>query len=396
MNWEQLLIMRNELLLVAAALVILIGDLNSDPQNRRGFYIFSILIVSVVTIAGLFPAQKGELFGAMYLSDDVRIMMKNILNFSTLIILLQSWRWLSSPEQISRMAEYILLLLSTLIGMGYMISSGHFLMFYLGLELATIPLAALAAFETFRSKSAEAGIKFILLAAFSSGVILFGISYLYADIGSLYFDSLVSLEYASVLTPLGLIFILSGLGFKISLVPFHLWTADVYEGAPIGVTSYLSVVSKGAAIFILIVLLHTVFAELNYAWDPILYVIIIITITVGNLFAIRQRNIKRFLAFSSIAQAGFILLGILNPSNLGSGAVIYFVLVYVFSNLAAFGVASTIQSTTGKELIDDYRGFYRTNPRLSLVMMLAMFSLAGIPPVAGFFWEILPFHGCCR
>jgi len=391
MDWEQLLIMRNELLLVAAALVILIGDLNSDPGRRKGFYIFSVITVSLVSVAGLFPADHGTLFGGMYATSPLQILMKNILNFSTLIILLQSWGWLNSISQRHRMAEYFLLILSTLIGMGYMISSGHFLMFYMGLELATIPIAALAAFDTLKSKSAEAGIKFILLAAFSSGVLLFGISYLYAETGTLYFDAMGGMENEGILSTLALIFIISGLGFKISLVPFHLWAADVYEGAPINITSYLSVVSKGSAIFILLILLNIVFPLHYVVWDPILYTLIIVTITVGNLFAIRQRNIKRFLAFSSIAQAGFIMLGFLNPSSLGASSVIYFVLVYMFSNLAAFGVAATILNSTGKELIDDYKGFYRTNPRLSLVMMLAMFSLAGIPPVAGFFGKFFLF-----
>ena len=150
-------------------------------------------------------------------------------------------------------------------------------------------------------------------------------------------------------------------------------------------------VSKGSAVFILLIVLNTVFASLNDIWDPLIYIIIIITITVGNLFAIRQRNIKRFLAFSSIAQAGFIMLGVINNSAFGVATVVYFMLVYMFSNLAAFGVVSAISAETGKESIDDYKGFYGTNPKLSLVMMLAMFSLAGIPPIAGFFGKFFLF-----
>ena len=285
----------------------------------------------------------------------------------------------------------MILLLSTLIGIGYMISSTHFLMFFLGLELATIPLAAVAAYESYKSKSAEAGIKFILMAAFSSGVLLFGISLIYAVSGTFYFEDVSRLIESSTLSVLGLILFIAGLSFKISLVPFHLWTADVYEGSPINVTSYLSVVSKGAAIFILVIVLNTVFSTLNQIWDPLIYALIIVTITLGNIFAIRQRNIKRFLAFSSIAQAGFIVLGVINNSAFGVATVIYFILVYMFSNLGAFGVASAIQTETGKESIDDYKGFYRTNPKLSLVMILSLFSLAGIPPVAGFFGKFFLF-----
>jgi NADH-quinone oxidoreductase subunit N len=186
------------------------------------------------------------------------------------------------------------------------------------------------------------------------------------------------------------------MAFKISLVPFHLWTADVYEGAPINVTSYLSVISKGAAVFIFTLILFTVFAKIALMWRDVIYGIAILTMTLGNLFAIRQRNLKRFLAFSSIAQAGFILLGIIGQSQLGMTTVIYFVLVYIFSNLGAFGVVAAISNSTGKETIDDYDGLYRTNPKLSLTMMLALFSLAGIPPVAGFFGKFFLFTAAAK
>lgn len=391
MSFSEIFLMRNELLLVTAVLVILIADLSFDADKRKQFYYFSIFLVFIVTVSGLFPAKSGLLFGGMYQTGPLQAMMKNILNISTLIILLQSWGWFSHVNQQKRIGEFMILLLSTLIGMGYMISSGHFLMFYLGLELATIPLAALAAYDYYNSKSAEAGIKLILLAAFSSGIILFGISLIYAITGTMYFEGAGQLIDGSTLSVLGLVLIFTGLSFKISLVPFHLWAADVYEGSPIALTSYLSVVSKGSAVFILLIVLNTVFASLNDIWDPLIYIIIIITITVGNLFAIRQRNIKRFLAFSSIAQAGFIMLGVINNSAFGVATVVYFMLVYMFSNLAAFGVVSAISAETGKESIDDYKGFYGTNPKLSLVMMLAMFSLAGIPPIAGFFGKFFLF-----
>ncbi len=190
-------------------------------------------------------------------------------------------------------------------------------MFYLGLELATIPMAALAAYDTHDSKSSEAGIKLILSAAFSSSIMLMGISLIYGVFGTTYFNELLPAIMDSPLAILAFIFFLSGLAFKISLVPYHFWTADVYEGAPTNVTSYLSVISKGAAIFILSILLFTIFKSLVEVWSNILYALAILTMTIGNLFAIRQQNIKRFLAFSSIAQAGFILLGILGTNELG-------------------------------------------------------------------------------
>lgn len=183
----------------------------------------------------------------------------------------------------------------------------------------------------------------------------------------------------------------AGLGFKISLVPFHFWTADVYEGAPIPIASYLSVISKGAAVFILMILLFTVLKPLMQYWENMIYVLAVLTMFIGNLFALRQQNMKRFLAFSSIAQAGFILLGLITGNQLGTATVVYFVLIYIFSNLAAFGVVQSISLQTGKENLKDYEGLYRTNPKLSLVMMLGLFSLAGIPPVAGFFGKFFLF-----
>jgi NADH-quinone oxidoreductase subunit N len=325
----------------------------------------------------------------MYVTDSLRILMKNILNIGVLIIFLQSNTWLDKASLKNRITEFYLLLISSLIGVNYMISAGHFLMFYLGLELLTIPIAALAAYEQYNSKSAEAGIKLILSSAFSSAILLFGLSVLYGTTGSLSFAEFSFTS--STLTVLGFIFFVTGLAFKISIVPFHLWTADVYEGSPTNVTSYLSVISKGAAVFVLVILLFTLFRTIQPVWRDVLYATAILTMTIGNLFAIRQQNLKRFLAFSSIAQAGFILLGVISGSSLGMATVIYFVLVYVFSNLAAFGVVQAVEQASGKLTIDDYNGLYKTNPRLSLVMMMALFSLAGIPPLAGFFGKFFLF-----
>jgi NADH-quinone oxidoreductase subunit N len=214
---------------------------------------------------------------------------------------------------------------------------------------------------------------------------------IYGTTGSLYFYEVSRLFRGLSLEILGFIFFFAGMAFKISIVPFHLWTADVYEGAPVNITSYLSVISKGAAIFIFVIILYAVFPVIQPTWQKTLLVTSILTMTIGNLFAIRQQNIKRFLAFSSISQAGYILVGMIGGSQLGMASVIYYILVYIFSNLGAFGVVTAISNATGKENIDDYNGLYRTNPKLSLIMTLALFSLAGIPPVAGFFGKFFLF-----
>jgi NADH-quinone oxidoreductase subunit N len=269
-----------------------------------------------------------------------------------------------------------------------MLSGGNFLLFYLGLELASIPLAALVNFDLEKRKSSEAAMKMILSSAFASGIMLFGISILYGTTGSISFSELPKLITGGTLQLFSLIFIFSGFAFKLSAVPFHFWTADVYEGAPVPVTSFLSVISKAAIVFVFISVLSPLFMVAQSIWYIILLLTIVLTITVGNLFAIRQNNIKRFLAFSSIAQVGYILLGLSSGNETGSTASVYFLIVYIFSNLGAFGVIALVASQTGKENIDDYKGFYKTNPMLSWVIAISLFSLAGIPPTAGFFGKM--------
>jgi NADH-quinone oxidoreductase subunit N len=391
MSLGTFLIMRHEVLLIAAALLILMAEIFGNPDKKRAISIFSVIIFGIITAAGFLPSTTGTLFGGMYVSNGTTLLMKNILNIGVFLVLIQSLTWLNKKENSDRISEYFILLISTLIGMNYMISAGHFLMFYIGIELATIPIAALAAFDRYKNKSAEAGIKLILSSALSSGILLYGLSMIYGTTGSLYFNEVAALFVSNNLQILGFIFFFAGMAFKISIVPFHLWTADVYEGAPINITSYLSVISKGAAVFIFIILLYTVFPVIIATWQKTIYVTAILTMTVGNLFAIRQQNLKRFLAFSSISQAGYILLGLIGGNQLGMASVIYYILVYIFSNLGAFGVVAAISNATGKENIEDYNGLYHTNPGLSFIMTLALFSLAGIPPVAGFFGKFFLF-----
>lgn len=383
--------MRHELLLIIAALLVLMAEIFGNPDKKRGISLLSIITFGVITMVGFLPSNTGSLFGGMYISTGTTLLMKNILNIGAFLVFVQSVTWLNKQENSERISEYFILLISTLIGMNFMISSGHFLMFYIGIELATIPIAALAAFDRYKNKSAEAGIKLILSSALSSGILLYGLSMIYGTTGTFYFTEVATLFVNNNLQILGFIFFFAGMAFKISIVPFHLWTADVYEGSQINITSYLSVISKGAAVFILMILLFTVFPVIMATWQKTIYVTAILTMTIGNLFAIRQQNIKRFLAFSSISQAGYILLGFIGGNQMGMASVIYYVLVYIFSNLGAFGVAIAISNEKGKENIDDYNGLYKTNPGLSLIMTLALFSLAGIPPVAGFFGKFFLF-----
>ena len=380
---EYLQLLFQEFLLMAVILIIFMMKLVGQENNKRntaGFLaILSLLLINFV--AGLFMPFEGTAFAGMFEVRVIDIWQKNILNAGIFLIGLQSYDWFRRNKI---MPEYFMLLLLSLLGMFFMISSGHFLVFYLGLELATLPLVVLTAIEKKKQRSAEAGMKFILSSMFSSAILIMGLSFIYGGTGSFYFDH-IAIATSNILVVAGLAMLITGFAFKLSLVPFHLWTADVYEGAPVNVTTFLSVISKGAVFFIFLTTLYKVFPSIEFIWDKMIMVLAIITMTIGNLFALRQSNMKRFLAFSSISQAGYILLGVVAGGAVGVTAVTYFILVYLFSNLAAFGVASAISVRTGKENISDYNGLYSTHPLLSIVLFLALFSLAGIPPLAGFF-----------
>lgn len=392
MNLNSFIAMRQEIFLLTILLLLIVGEIFINKNKKESLVHFALFLFGIHTIIGFFAIEETSLFGGMFRTNTLIHFFKNALNVGVLIVLLQSADWIKEKMvPLNKGTEFFMLLFSSLLGMYFMISAGDFLMFYIGLELSTLPVAALVAWETSKRISSEAGVKFILSAGLASGTSLFGISLLYAATGSIYFADISTVITSTNLTLLGFILFFSGLAFKISLVPFHFWTADVYEGAPVGVASYLSVISKGAAAFILMILLFTVLKPLMHVWENIIYVVALATMFIGNLFALRQQNMKRFLAFSSIAQAGFILLGLISGSQLGTATVVYFILVYIFTNLAAFGVVQAIALQTGKENRDDYNGLYRTNPNLSLVMMLALFSLAGIPPVAGFFGKFFLF-----
>lgn len=380
--WTDLLhLMKQEMALIGIIFLLLFLKLGRDRSNESFLRIANILLL-INLIVGFVWNKEGVLFNEMFRTNNLMVLEKNILNLGMLIISMQSYTWLKTHKHV---AEFYLLLLSTLLGMFFMISGGNFLMFYLGLELSTIPLAAAANFDLTKKRSSEAAMKLIFSSAFSSALLLFGISMLYGMTGTLIFSELPQLITNDPLQLFSFILILAGFAFKISVVPFHLWTADVYEGAPVAVTSFLSVISKGAVLFVFISVLYTVFKPLAEAWYNMLFLLSIATIVIGNLFAIRQNNFKRFLAFSSIAQVGFILVGITGGSEMATTSVIYFVLIYVFSNLAAFGVISVVSSIAGKENISDYKAFYKTNPVMSWVLTIALFSLAGVPPTAGFF-----------
>lgn len=396
MNYSQFLNMIPEATLMAILVIVFIADFASSRKSERKWFNPLVCIMMLAqTLVSLCTVEPTSAFGGMYVTTPAVNVMKAILAGGTLIVLIQSKKWMSRPDTSFKEGEFYMLTVSTLLGMNMMMSAGHFLLFFLGLEMASVPMACLVALDKYRHNSAEAAAKFILTATFSSGVMLYGISFLYGSIGTLYFEDFsVALSQSSNLTMniMGMVFFFSGLGFKISLVPFHFWTADTYQGAPTTVTGYLSVISKGAAAFTLTAILMKAFAPLTEYWTYVLYVVVVLSITIANLFAIRQKELKRFMAFSSISQAGYIMLATIGDSGAGVAALSYYVLIYVVANMAVFTIISVVEeNNSGNTRLDAYDGFYQTNPKLAFLMTLALFSLGGIPPFAGMFSKFFVF-----
>lgn len=399
MDYSNFLLMPQELGLLLVFLLVFLYDTFMPRKAQGGLSAFACVVFAIFTAASLFIGVPGTAFSGMYEQTLASHAMKVILNLGMLIVLIQSSKWANSECMAVRRGEFIELLVITLLGMYIMMSARHFLLFLIGLETASLPLAALVAFDKHRYESHEAAAKYMFTAVFSSAVFMLGLSFVYALCGSLYFNdvAIALIGSHSALLIVALAFVIAGVGFKLSLVPFHLWTADVYQGAPTPVTAYLSVISKGAAAFAFLVIMAQVFgAVYSAAWEWMLYAVIVLTITLGNLFAIRQRDLKRFLAFSSISQAGYIMLGVIAANEVGFASLMFYVLVYIFSNLAAFGVIGAIERQSGRVNMNDYNGLFKTNPWLAFTMMLAMFSLAGIPPFAGFFSKFFIFVGACH
>ena len=356
MNYGQFLQMLPEAELIIALIATFFVDFfvkNDDPKKVVKVSAPAIAFLIYLTVAMLFPETK-DLFGGLYVQTPAVGVMKSILAFGTLIVCIMAKPWVEKTKRLA--GEFYMLILSTLLGMYIMMSSANFLLFFLGLETASVPLACLVAFDKWKKNSAEGAAKYILVATFSSGVMLYGISFIYAAAGTLYFGDVAAALAALMdgqivetacgstafqspaLAVMGLVFFFSGLGFKISLVPFHFWTADTYQGAP------------------------------------------------------SQSELKRFMAFSSISQAGYIMLAVVGNSQLGIASLTYYVLVYIVANMAVFTVINVVeQNNGGRTDMAAYNGFYQTNPKLSFLMTLALFSLAGIPPFAGMFSKFFVF-----
>jgi NADH-quinone oxidoreductase subunit N len=393
--------------------LVLIVDLFAPPRHSQTLLAVVALLGLVVTAAltvALWGYNPDASFAGMYIADNFSLF------FNLVFCLIVGVTVLLSHEQLDREdfhpGEYYTLLLFSAAGMMLMASAGDLIMVFLGLELLSIPLYILAGFSRRRLESEEASIKYLLLGAFASGFLLYGIALVYGAAGSTNLNcvaealgaragaapvecpSTVPLEGAGVpammLAGIGMLIV--GLGFKAAVAPFHVWTPDVYEGAPTAVTAYMSVAAKAAAFAAILRVFLTAFPTLAQDWSGMLGVIAILTIIIGNTVAIAQQNIKRLLAYSSIAHAGYILVAVVAANDLGVQSVLYYTLAYTLMNLGAFAVVILL-GRRGEEnvMIADYAGVGYRQPLLGAAMTIFMLSLAGIPPTAGFFGKFYIF-----
>ena len=377
-----------EILLLVLAGVILTLDL--VWRSRRGFYLGwitagGLLIILVLSLALSRPDSTEQLiFGGMLRHDWPAFTFRLIFLFAAAITSLLS----TDLRGLVGRGEYYALLVVTTLGMSLMAAASDLIMLFLAFETTSIPLYILAGFMKRDDKSAESGLKYFLFGAMTSTVMLYGFSLLYGFSGAtnLY-------EIAAKLTSGGLspwvvgasaLLVLVGFGFKVALVPFHFWAPDVYEGAPTPITAYISTASKVAGFAILVRVMLTVFPEISLYWTSVLAAMATATMTLGNLLALAQKNIKRLLAYSSIAHAGYALIGLVALSSFGTASLVFYLAAYVITNLAAFAVVILFAQTAGSDEIADYAGLSRRSPGLALAMLVAFLSLAGMPPLVGF------------
>jgi NADH-quinone oxidoreductase subunit N len=366
------------------------------PAHRRGILAWitaaGLLITFAVTLLFSQPgAAPVELWGGMLRHDWLAFVFKLLFLFSAFITTLLTINW----ESVWRKGEFYILLLTATMGMNLLAASADLVMLFLAIETVSIPLYVLSGFMTNDDKSSEAGIKYLLFGAVTTGVMLYGLSLLYGFAGtSNLYEMAAGIAANQVPGPVlvgTLLLILLGFGFKVALVPLHFWAPDVYEGSPTPVTAFLSTASKAAGFAILARVMIAAFPSVLADWQATLAIAAVLSMTVGNLIALAQRNIKRLLAYSSIAHAGYVLLGVAAASELGVLSVVYYLIAYAVTNMAAFAVIVIVWQKIGSDEIDDYAGLSRRSPMLALAMLLSFLSLAGIPPLGGFIAKVLVF-----
>ncbi|HLD14423.1 MAG TPA: NADH-quinone oxidoreductase subunit NuoN [Burkholderiales bacterium] len=390
-----------EIFVFSMACVILVVDLFLSERRRVVSYALTQLTLvgaAALTLNG-FSTTSSYTFNQMFVADPLADVLKLAIYVLAFFAFAYSRTYLRDREMYR--GEYFVLGLFGVVGMMVMVSASHFLTLYLGLELLSLSLYAMVAFQRDSSQATEAAMKYFVLGAIASGLLLYGLSMLYGATGSLEIavvrQAIAGMSSDNIILIFGLVFVISGLAFKLGAVPFHMWVPDVYHGAPTVVTLYISSAPKIAVFALVMRLLVGGLEDLAASWQPMLMIMAVLSMGLGNLIAIAQDNLKRMLAYSSISHMGFFLLGILSATPNGYGSAMFYVLVYAVMSLGAFGVI-VLLSRAGfeAERIEDFRGLNQRHPWYAFLMLLLMFSMAGVPPTAGFYAKLMVIQSIVR
>ena len=390
-----------EILIIILAGFVLVFDALWKPEVKRSLGWITaggLLLVMVVSLIFSRPPDEGRLiFGGMIQQDWLSFAFTLLFIFAAAITAL----FTMDMKGVGQKGEFYVLMLVSTVGMCLMASSADIIMLYLAIETTSIPMYILAGFMTNDEKSTESGFKYLLFGAATSTIMLYGFSLLYGFTGATNIHQIAESFYKPRFPEIAIIgsllLILVGFGFKISMFPFHFWAPDVYEGAPTPIAGFLSTASKAAGFVVLLRVLVSVFTpSATPEWNNLLAIIAVLTMTIGNVLALAQKNIKRLLAFSSIAHAGYLLIGVVALSQLGITSVVFYLIAYIITNLAAFGIVMTFSLVVGSDEISAYSGLSRRKPGLALAMLVAFLSLAGMPPLAGFMAKLFVFAAAVK
>lgn len=395
-NFNDILILLPEFYLVAAACLLLLLDAFMKPEQRPMLHWLSIavLLVGVYLVVAGQPSQTVTAFNGMFIRDGVSEILKVFALLSTILVFVYAKPYLQDRKLF--VGEFYTLTIFAVIGIMLLVSAGNLIMVYLGLELLTLSSYALVALNRDSRLSSEAAIKYFVLGALASGMLLYGMSMVYGATGTL---DLAHLHVAATQTGMphllvfGLIFMIVGIGFKLGAAPFHMWIPDVYQGSPTAVTIFIGSAPKLAAFGMAYRLLASGLGDLSHHWQLMLACLAVLSLAIGNIVAIVQSNLKRLLAYSTISHMGYLLVGLVNAGPEGYASSLFYAISYAITSAAAFGVILALARAGFEcEEIDDLKGLNQRSPWAAFLMMLVMFSLAGVPPLFGFFGKLLVFQ----
>ncbi len=394
MSTYLMVILPEILLLLLAGIILLLDVLKKDRHESYFSWVSAIglFLIGIISLIFNNPGETRQLvWGGMLRIDAAGFVFKLIFLIGASITALFS----SRLKEIGSNAIYYALLVLSTIGMSFMASAADLVMLYLAVEMTSIPMYILAGFAVKENNSVESGLKYLLFGAMASAVMLYGFSLLYGFTGTTQLYEIAQIlqngQVGLALQMVILLLVVVGFGFKVSSVPFHFWAPDVYQGAPTPISGYLSTASKAAGFMVLIRFLLSAYALNLQSWMLLIGILATATMFIGNLLALPQKNLKRLLAYSSIAHAGYILIGVASGSQLGIKASMYYLLAYLFTNLAAFGVINIVERKKGSSEIETFRGLIKSSPGLSIILLVSLLSLAGIPPFGGFISKVLVF-----